>query len=145
MMKFSKKDNEKVLTSINEGNIDVADISFPNLIDTIILKMKNLGLLTKLTKAFKEKRGANSSIPLDIILSLAITAKMKLKTSLTDIPFAVTDSELLSELGWNLWDTDRKIEDGLLEEGALRNLVTKYNAEEFGVQVVMEQKTATSV
>jgi len=93
--------------------------------------MKNLGLLTKLTKAFKEKRRSNSSIPLDVMLSLAITAKMKLKTSLTDVPFAVTDSELLSELGWNIWDTDKKIENGLLEEGALRNLVSKYKTEEF--------------
>lgn len=131
MMQFSKKDNERVLNAIKEGNIDAADISFPNLIDTIMIKMKNIGLLAKLPRAFKEKRGANSSIPLDIILSLAITAKMKLKTSLTDVPFAVTDSELLSELGWNIWDTDRKIENGLLEEGALRNLVTKYKTEEF--------------
>lgn len=131
MMLFSKKDNEKVLNAIKEGKIDAADISFPNLIDTIVLKMKNLGLLTKLTKAFDDKRRSNSSIPLDILLSLAITAKMKLKTSLTDVAFAVTDSELLSELGWNVWDTDRKIEDGLLEEGALRNVVTKYKAEKF--------------
>ena len=34
-------------------------------------------------------------IPLDIIHSLAITAKIKLETNLTDVPFAVTDSELL--------------------------------------------------
>ena len=131
MMQFSKKDNEKVLKAIKEGKIDAADMSFPNLIDTIVLKVKNLGLLTKLTKAFEDKRRSNSSIPLDIILSLAITAKMKLKTSLTDVPFAVTDAELLSELGWNVWDTDRKIEDGLLEEGSLRNIVTKYKAKEF--------------
>ncbi|WP_297430703.1 transposase [Clostridium sp.] len=131
MIQFSKKDNEKILKAIKEGKIDSADISFPNLIDTILLKMKELGLLGKLPKAFKDKRMKNISIPLDNILSLSIAAKMKLKTSLTDIPFAVTDGELLSELGWNLWDTDRKIEDGLLEEGVIRNIVTKYEAQEF--------------
>ena len=45
----------------------------------------------------------------------AITAKMKLKTSLTDVAFAVTNSELLSELDWNIWDNDRDLEKGLLE------------------------------
>lgn len=130
MIQFSKKDKDKVLNAIKEGNIDAADISFPNLIDTIMLKMKNIGVLTKLTKSFAEKRRDNSRIPLDTILSLAITAKMKLKTSLTDVAFAVTDSELLSELGWNIWDNDRDLEKGLLEEGTMRNMINKYEAKE---------------
>ena len=107
MIQFSKKDKDKVLNATKEGNIDAADISFPNLIDTIMLKMKNIGVLAKLTKAFPEKRRDNLSVPLDIILSLAIIAKMKLRTSLSDVAFAVTDSELLSELGQNIWDNDR--------------------------------------
>jgi|GEM_PF-3606542 len=60
MIQFSKKDNEKVLNVIKEGKIDSADISFPNLIDTIVLKMKNLGLLTKLMITFEDKRMSNS-------------------------------------------------------------------------------------
>ncbi|MCB2342605.1 hypothetical protein [Clostridium estertheticum] len=48
---------------------------------------------------------------------------MKLRTSLTDVAFAVTDSELLSELGWNIWDNDRDLEKGLLEEGTMRNMI----------------------
>ena len=39
MIQFSKKDKEKVLNAIKESKIDAADISFPNLIDTIMLKM----------------------------------------------------------------------------------------------------------
>lgn len=113
MIQFSKKDKDKVLKAIKEGNIDVADVSFPNLIDTIILEMRNLNLLNDLDNAFTEKRKRNLKIPLNIIFILAITAKMKLKTSLTDIPFAITDSELLSEIGWNIWDNDRDIESGL--------------------------------
>lgn len=146
MMQLSKKDKEKVLESIKKGKIDAADISFPNLIDTIVLKMKNVGLIEDLPIAFKEKRRNNSNIPLDIILCLAITAKMKLKTSVTDIAFAVTDAELLSELGWNIWDNDRDLSKGLLEEGTVRELVNKYTAEEimnsynkYAQDIVMEQ------
>lgn len=46
--------------------------------------------------------------------------KMKLKTSLTDVIFAVTDSELLFELGWNIWDTDRDMSKGLFSEGVIK-------------------------
>lgn len=50
---------------------------------------------------------------------------MKLKTSLTDVAFAVIDGELLSELEWNIWDTDRNLEEGLFAEGVMRNLIQK--------------------
>lgn len=42
MIQLSSKDKERVLENIKNGNIDAADVSFPNLIDTIILKMKGL-------------------------------------------------------------------------------------------------------
>ncbi|WP_073194348.1 hypothetical protein [Caloranaerobacter azorensis] len=45
---------------------------------------------------------------------------MKIKTSLTDIPYAITDAELLSEIGWNIWDTERDIKIGSLR-GLLDN------------------------
>jgi hypothetical protein len=131
MLQLSKKDKEKVLESIKSGCIDAADISFPNLIDTIVLKMKNIGLISKLSESFKDKRKTNKKIPFDILIALAISAKMKLKTSLTDVAFAVTDSELLSELGWNIWDTDRNLEEGLFAEGVMRNVVAKYESKDF--------------
>lgn len=96
MLQLSKNDKSKVLEAIKAGTIDCADVSFPNLIDTIILKIKNIGLISKLTTSFKDKRKQNKHIPLNILIALAITAKMKLKTNLTDVAFAVTDSELLS-------------------------------------------------
>lgn len=126
MLQLSKNDKNRVLEAIKCGDIDAADLSFPNLIDTIILKMKNIGLISKLAESFKDKRKQNKHIPFDILISLAITAKMKLKTSLTDVAFAVTDAELLSELGWNIWDTDRNLEEGLFAEGVMRNLIKKY-------------------
>lgn len=131
MLQLSKNDKDKVLEAIKEGRIDAADVSFPNLIDTIVLKMKNIGLIDKLAESFKDKRKQNKHIPFHILIALAITAKMKLKTSLTDVAFAVTDGELLSELGWNMWDTNKNLEEGLFAEGVMRNLIQKYDAEEF--------------
>ena len=131
MLQLSKNDKNKILESIKCGEIDAADLSFPNLIDTIILKMKNIDLISKLSESFRDKRKQNKHIPFDILIALAITAKMKIKTSLTDVAFAVTDAELLSELGWNIWDTDRNLEEGLFAEGVMRNMLQKYEAKEF--------------
>ena len=130
MLQLSKNDKNQVLDAIKAGTIDAADISFPNLIDTIVLKMKKIGLISKLSDSFNDKRKVNKHIPFDIMIALAITAKMKLKTSLTDVSFAVTDSELLSELGWNIWDTDRNLNEGLFAEGVMRNVVKKFESEE---------------
>ena len=38
------------------------------------------------------------------------------KTSLTDVPFAVTEAELLAELGWNLWDIGRDVNEGFFRK-----------------------------
>ena len=53
---------------------------------------------------------------------------MKLKTSLTDIPYAINDAQTLAELGYNLVDTNRGLEEGLLAEGTLRNWINKYGS-----------------
>ncbi len=94
MVQISKKDKEKVLESINSGKIDTAGLAMPALADSIVLAMKHHGFLEPLNEAFKDKRSDNLHIPSDILLTLAITAKLKQKTSLTDIPFAVTDTEI---------------------------------------------------
>ncbi|ADL42645.1 transposase IS4 family protein [Caldicellulosiruptor obsidiansis OB47] len=129
-MVISKKDKERVLEAIRKGAIDAADLSFPNLIDAIILKMKREGIIELLEHAFLDKRSANKNIPFHILLTLAITAKMKLKTSLTDVPFAISNAETLSEIGWNIWDNKRGLKEGLMDEGTLRNIVKKYTVEE---------------
>ncbi len=130
MMQISKKDKERVLEAIRKGTIDAADVSFPNLIDAMILKLKQEGILELLELAFSDKRSGNRNIPFHLILMLAITAKMKIKTSLTDVPFAITSAETLSEIGWNIWDNERSLEEGLMSEGAIRNLVKKYTVDE---------------
>ncbi|WP_218130639.1 hypothetical protein, partial [Sporomusa acidovorans] len=93
--------------------------------------MKQKNLLAPLADCLEDKRSSNQKIPFGILLILAVTAKLKLKTSLTDVPFAVTDAELLSELGWNVWDTERDLENGLFSENVMRRLIAKYDSDEF--------------
>lgn len=127
MIEICRENKEKTFKNLTKGNIHAADISYPNLIDDIILKMKEEGHLELLKKSFLDKRRANASIPLELLMLLSVAAKMKIKLSLTDIPFAITDAKTLSELGWNMYDTDNNIEKGLLQEGTIRNFVEKYD------------------
>ena len=131
MIQLCRKDKEKVYQAIRSGNIDAADMTLPNLIDDIVLTMKKHGLLDMLSKVLPDKRRQNHHIPLDILLSLAVTAKLKIKTSLTDVPFAVNDAELLAELGWNVWDNERDLNEGLFSESVMRKLLLKYTSEEW--------------
>jgi hypothetical protein len=128
-MKYSQDNKDEVLKAIKEGTIDTAEISYPNLVDTMLLKMKEIGLISSLGEAFEEKRRNNASIPLTVLLTLFIAGKMKIKTSLSDVPFAISDADLLSELGWNMWEPNG-LEKGLMTEGALRNFVSKYTEED---------------
>lgn len=131
MIQICKKDKEKVYDAIRAGKIDAADMSFPNLIDDIILTMKKKGLISLLPCALKDKRRDNHHIPFDILLCLAVAAKLKQKTSLTDVPFAVTEAELLAELGWNLWDNERGVNEGIFSESVMRKLLAKYTSGEW--------------
>jgi len=126
MVQIAQESKEKILDAVKEGRIDAADISQPNFIDGIILKMKELGVVEELRHVMADKRQPNAVIPLEFIWVLGIAAKMKIHTSLTDIPYAIMDAEALSALGYALWDTDRDLEKGLMDEGAIRHLLGKY-------------------
>jgi hypothetical protein len=129
-MQISQEDKNRVLEGIRTGKIDAADVSFPNLIDAFILKMHEEGIIGLLNETYPDKRAGNKNIPFDVILALSIAAKMKIKTSLTDVPYAISDAKTLSELGYNIWDTERGLKNGLMDEGTLRNLVKQYEPEE---------------
>lgn len=131
MIQICRKDKEKVFEAIRTGKIDAAEMSFPNLIDDIILMMKKRGLTDRLAQALPDKRRDNSHIPFDILLCLAVAAKLKCRTSLTDVPFAVTEAELLAELGWNIWDNERNVNEGLFSESVMRKLLAKYKSGEW--------------
>jgi len=129
-MTLSSSNKAIVLEAIRKGEIDAADLAFPNLIDDIILKMKSLGLTAQLADILGDKRKDNAVIPFEMMLILLITAKMKIKTSLTDVPFAINDAATLSEIGWNIWDNERGLEEGLMTEGAVRHFIGKYEADD---------------
>lgn len=132
MLKSCRQNNQKVLESIKNGKIDAADISFSNFIDDIILKMSKMEIINSFKDVLEDKRCCkNSQIPLNILFVLAATAKMKIMTSLTDIPYAIIDSDTLAELGWNIYDTNRELEKGLISDGAIRGFLEHYVAEEF--------------
>ncbi len=44
----------------------------------------------------------------------------------------MTEAELLAELGWNIWDNERDVNDGLFSESVMRKLLAKYKSEEWG-------------
>ena len=94
MVQISRKDKEKVLEAIRLGKIDTAELALPALADSIVLTMKQHGFIEPLNKVFEDKRSDNLHIPLNILLTLAITAKLKQKTSLTDVPFATIQLQM---------------------------------------------------
>ncbi|HSW36409.1 MAG TPA: hypothetical protein VLH18_07380 [Candidatus Limnocylindrales bacterium] len=65
--------------------------------------------------AFKDKRDDNLSIPLSLYLTLSTAAKMKLKTSVSGIPYAVTNEQTLAKLGYNRVDLANGLEGGLMQ------------------------------
>ena len=58
MIQICQKDKEKVYEAIRTGKIDAAEMSFPNLIDDILLTMKGRGSLTP--KNFEITRKASN-------------------------------------------------------------------------------------
>lgn len=130
MIQISKKDKEEVLAGIRSGTIDAADIGFPNMIDAIIMQMHREGYIEALEMAFEEKRDDNAQIPLRFMLALSIAAKMKLHMSMTDIPYAITEAETLSELGYNIWDSEQTVNQGMMSDGSIRSMLDKYEKDE---------------
>ena len=52
MIQLCKKNNEEVINAIKKGKADAADVGLANLIDTIVLKMINEGLVLTALKDF---------------------------------------------------------------------------------------------
>ena len=127
---ITKNDKGAVLEALRRGEIDTADVSFPNLIDDIIIKMNSIGAIDTLAEIIGDKRHDNKSIPMNALLALFIAAKMKIRASLSDVPYAISDAEALAEIGWNFWDSGRNMSEGLMTEGAVRDIVSKYEANE---------------
>lgn len=131
MIKICKHNQSNVLSKIRNGEIDAISLSTTNLIDDIILKMCSCNILDCLKQNIPDLRKSNNAIPYELIWASAIDAKMKVKTSLTDIPFAISDHRTLAKLGYTLIDDEGSLKNGLMQEGSLRFLLNKYEDSNF--------------
>ena len=130
VIKACRQNKESVLAKVRAGKLDSAALSISSLVDEIILSMHTSGILKFLSTNIQDKRADNTVIPYDLVWASAIAAKMKVRTSLTDIPYAISDHRTLAKLGYTLIETEGKLGAGLMREGSLRALLGKYQAED---------------
>ena len=127
MLTLCKKDKEKVKALIKNKQLDDIVTSSTDFVDDIILAMAQDGLIDCLNDEFIDRRRHNSFIPFKLIMTLAVASKMKVHTSLTDIPYAIQDHRVLAELGFNIVNNNK---DELFTEGTIRYLLGKYSPEQ---------------
>lgn len=127
MLKICKNDKKKIKDLIYNKQLDAIVTSSTDFVDDIILAMARDGIIDCLDNGFIGKRRHNSFIPFKLIMALSIAAKMKIHTSLTDIPYAIQDHRVLAELGFNIICRDKQ---ELFSEGTIRYLLDKYDSEQ---------------
>lgn len=127
MIRLCKYNQNNVIEKVRNGQLDAMALSSTNLIDNIILEMNNQKIFDCLKNNIPDLRAKNTVIPYELIWASAICAKMKVQTSLTDIPFAIHDHRTLAKLGYTLIDTNGNLKEGLMQEGSLRFLLNKYD------------------
>lgn len=127
MLTICINDKSKIKELAKKKGLSNIVISNSNLIDDIILNMAHNGIIACLDNGFDDRRKHNSFVPFRLIIALAIAAKMRIHTSLTDIPVAIRDHRVLAELGYNfIFDNNRE----LFTEGTIRHLLSKYTNED---------------
>lgn len=122
MLTLYKCSKSKVFKQLKNGILDDIVASNGNLVDDIILSMIHEKIIDCFSDAFKDKRRFNSKIPFNVIMTLAIAAKMKVMTSLTDIPYAIKNHVVLSALKYNF-----KFDNRIFSEGTIRHFIGKYD------------------
>ena len=127
MLTICKNDENKIKEIIKQKGLSNIVISNSNLIDDIILAMYRDGIIDCLDNGFLDKRRHNSIVPFKLIIALSVAAKMRIHTSLTDIPVAIQDHRVLAELGYNIVANNKK---DLFTEGTIRYLLSKYTNED---------------
>lgn len=128
MIKICKQNKESLLRKIYNGDFDNVASSISNLVDDIILSMYKSGILSCISAALTDRRAHNTTVPFELVIALSVAAKMKSNTSITDIPYAITDHRVIAELGYNIIGSDRDLKDGMMTESSLRFLFGKYDA-----------------
>lgn len=130
VLRCCRENKASVLEQVKAGKIDAIALSATNLVDDIILAMHTNGLLCCLGKGITDKRRHNTTIPYNVIWASAIAAKMKVHSSLTDIPYAISDHRVLAKLGYSLYDDSGGLGQSLMTEGSIRFLIGKYGADD---------------
>jgi hypothetical protein len=130
MMRLTQANKAAVLEKLKQGRIDGAGMCGENFVETIVKKMLEMGITEGFGQLVRDKRAANARIPMSLLWTLAITAKMKVRTSMSDIPYAIEDGELLAKMGWNLSESGEGIGSGLMDEGEFRHLFGDYSRED---------------
>ena len=128
MLTICKNNRNQVEKSIKNKQLDAIIPSSSEIIDDIILAMIQDGVIDCLHNPLSDKRRHNSYVPFKLIMTLAIASKMKVRSSLTDIPYAISDHRVLAELGYNLINHNK---EELFTEGTIRHLLGKYTSEEW--------------
>ncbi len=127
MLTLCRNNKNEIKKMIQNKSLRDIVISERNLIDDIILSMCQDGIIDCLADGFTDKRRHNSFVPFKVIIAMSIAAKMRVHSSLTDIPVAIQDYRLLAELGYNIvLDNKNK----LFTEGTIRYLLGKYTNED---------------
>ena len=126
MLTLCKNDKQKVKELIKNQRLDAIVASNTDFVDDIILQMSHDGIIDCLHNIEFDKRRHNAFVPFKLIMTLAVAAKMKVRTSLTDIPYAIQDHRVLTELGFNMLCN---AQTGLFTEGTIRHLLGKYTTE----------------
>lgn len=129
MLKCCKNDKDFVIEQMKHGKLDAVALSTTNLVDDIILSMHTQGVIDCISNGIQDKRKHNTTVPYKVIWASAIAAKMKVHSSLTDIPYAITDHRVLGELGYSFYDFDG-IGQALMNEGSIRFLIGKYSTDD---------------
>ncbi len=131
MIKVCRYNQNNVIEQIKNGKLDAVALSNSNLIDDIILKMSDINVFECLKNNIQDKRSRNTTIPYELVWASAIAAKMRVQTSLTDIPFALNDHRTLAKLGYTIISSNGKLKEGLMQESSLRFLLSKYDQQMF--------------
>lgn len=127
MLTICKNNKTEIKKLIGNKNLRSIVISNSDLIDDIILSMCKDGVIDCLADGFSDKRRHNSYVPFKLIIAMSIAAKMKIHTSLTDIPTAIQDHRVLAEIGYNLLNDNK---EDFFTEGTIRYLLGKYSNED---------------
>ena len=131
MVRMCQQNKASVAQKFQAGQLDMCAMSKTDFVDEIILAMNKCGILQCLEDGLDDKRASNTSVPFKLIMANAIAAKMKIKTSLTDIPTAISDHKVLAELGYALIDTSGNLRNNIMRESGLRYLLDRHTSDDW--------------